>query len=63
MPGDVGRMIDVLEHYRKTAFDILTHLPVELGTEILSYLDVPELLSKSSVRLYPLATSPLRERV
>lgn len=56
-------MIDVLEHYRKTAFDILTHLPVELGTEILSYLDVPELLSKSSVRLYPLATSPLRERV
>jgi hypothetical protein len=50
LPGDIGRMIDRLEHYRRTAFDLFTQLPPELSVEILSYLTVPEVLDKARVR-------------
>jgi hypothetical protein len=43
-------MIDRLEHYRRTAFDLFTQLPPELSVEILSYLTVPEVLDKARVR-------------
>lgn len=57
MPGDVSRMIAALEHYRKTAFDVLTHLPEELGAEILSYLPVRELVGMALVRPSPLSSA------
>ncbi|KAG8777505.1 hypothetical protein FRC15_011287 [Serendipita sp. 397] len=48
-PGDVSQQIRLLEKYRRSTFDILTHLPTNISTVILRFLTVSQLLGVESV--------------
>lgn len=49
MPGDVTEQIRLLEKYRRSTFDVVTNLPVDIGIVILRFLNVQELLGVETV--------------
>ena len=49
LPHDISTTIKMLEKYAETSFDVLATLPIEISTNILSYLNVNEALDVSLV--------------
>ncbi|KAG8818713.1 hypothetical protein FRC17_010736 [Serendipita sp. 399] len=49
LPGDISQQIRLLEKYRRSTFDILTHLPEDIALTILRCLTVSQLLGVETV--------------